>query len=194
MLDETLHKHPDRFHAMTVRLGQVSGSKTSGYWNPAEHLSFLIKSSQTLKALPDFKGLLSWTPVNDVAATLGDLLLASNTPHPIYHIDNPVRQPWSDMILVLADALVIPRKNVIPFNEWVKRVRNFPGSVELDNPAAKLIEFLDGNFTRMACGGLLLDTANTREQSKTLANLAPVSEDTARKYIQAWKKMGFLHD
>jgi len=56
MLDETLHKHPDRFRPMAVRIGQIAGSKTSGYWNPVEHLSFLIKSSQTLKALPDFEG------------------------------------------------------------------------------------------------------------------------------------------
>ena len=194
MLDETLHKYPDQFRVMAVRLGQVAGSKTSGYWNPAEHLSFLIKSSQTLRALPDFDGLLSWTPVNDVAATLGDLLLADNTPHPIYHIDNPVRQPWRDMISALADALDIPRDNVIPFNEWVKRVRNFPGSVERDNPAAKLIGFLDADFTRMACGGLLLDTSNSREHSETLTNVGPVSEDTARGYVQAWKKMGFLYE
>lgn len=193
MLDETLHKYPDRFRAMAVRLGQVAGSKTSGYWNPVEHLPFLIKSSQTLKALPDFDGLLSWTPVNDVAATLGDLLVSDNLSHPIYHIDNPVRQPWRDMIPILADALEIPRRNAIPFDEWVKRVRNFPGSIELDNPAAKLIEFLDGNFIRMSCGGLLLDTAKSREHSKTLANVGPVNEDVARKYVQAWKDMKFLH-
>ncbi len=192
MLDETLHKYPDRFRAMVVRPGQVAGSKTSGYWNPVEHLSFLIKSSQTLKALPDFNGLLSWTPVNDVAATLGDLLVSDNSPYPIYHIDNPVRQPWRDMIPVLADALDIPRRNVISFDEWVKRVRNFPGSIELDNPAAKLIEFLDGNFIRMSCGGLLLETVKGREHSKTLANVGPVSEDVVRKYIQAWRDMGFL--
>ena len=193
MLDETLHKYPAQFRAMAVRLGQVAGSKTSGYWNPVEHLAFLIKSSRTFKALPDFDGLLSWTPVNDVAATLGDLLVSDNSPHPIYHIDNPVRQPWRDMIPVLADALDIPRRNAIPFDEWVRRVRNFPGSIELDNPAAKLIEFLDGNFIRMSCGGLLLDTTKSREHSKTLANEGPVSEDVARKYIQAWKDMGFLH-
>ena len=65
MLDETLHKYPDQFRVMAVRLGQVAVSKTSGYWNPAKHFSFLIKSSQTLRALPDFEGLLSWTPVNE---------------------------------------------------------------------------------------------------------------------------------
>ena len=57
MIDETLNKHPDRFRPMAVRIGQISGSNTSGYWNPIEHLSFLIKSSQTLKALPDFEGV-----------------------------------------------------------------------------------------------------------------------------------------
>lgn len=193
MLDETLHKYPDQFRAMTVRLGQVAGSKTSGYWNSAEHLPFLIKSSQTLKALPDFDGPLCWTPVNDVAAILGDLLVSGNSPHPIYHIDNPVRQPWRDMIPVLADALDIPQRNVIPFDEWVKRVRNFPGSIELHNPAAKLLEFLDGNFIRMSCGGLLLDTAKSREHSKALADVGPVSEEVVRRYIQAWKDIKFLH-
>ena len=193
MLDETLHKYPDQFRTMAVRLGQVAGSKTSGYWNPMEHLSFLVKSSQTLKALPNFEGLLSWTPVNDVAATLGELLVQNNTPYPIYHIDNPVRQAWQDMIPVLADALNVPRKNVVDFEEWVRRVRNFPGSVEADNPAFKLIEFLDGNFLRMSCGGLLLGTEKAREHSKTLANLGPVSDDVARKYVQAWRDMGFLH-
>jgi nucleoside-diphosphate-sugar epimerase len=57
MLDETLHKYPHLFRPMVVRIGQIAGSKTSGYWNPVEHLAFLIKSSQTLKALPDIEGV-----------------------------------------------------------------------------------------------------------------------------------------
>jgi len=56
MLDETLHRHP-HFRAMAVRVGQISGSKTNGYWNPVEHLVHLIKSSQTLRALPDLDGV-----------------------------------------------------------------------------------------------------------------------------------------
>ena len=57
MLDETLHKYPDRFRPMAVRIGQIAGSQTSGHWNPVEHLAFLIKSCQTLKKLPDFEGV-----------------------------------------------------------------------------------------------------------------------------------------
>jgi thioester reductase-like protein len=59
MLDETLHKYSDEFRPMVVRIGQIAGSKNSGYWNPVEHLAFLIKSCQTLKVLPDFEGVCS---------------------------------------------------------------------------------------------------------------------------------------
>lgn len=57
ILDETLHKYPKHFRTMTARLGQIAGSKVSGYWNPMEHFSFMVKSSKTLKTLPDFDGV-----------------------------------------------------------------------------------------------------------------------------------------
>jgi thioester reductase-like protein len=199
MLDATLHRYPEYFRPMCVRLGQVAGSSKTGYWNSLEHLSFLIKSSQTLRAFPDFKGELSWTPVDAVASTLADLVSysasdfsAASTVYPIYHIDNPVRQAWSHMVPVLAAALKIPQTKILPFTEWVSRVRHFPGSVEKDNPAFKLIDFLDDNFLRMSCGGLLLDTVHTQQHSPTLASLGSVSNETAGSYIRHWKATGFL--
>lgn len=188
MLDETLHKHADRFRTMTVRLGQVAGSKTSGYWNPLEHFGRLIKSSQTLNALPDVDGTVYWTPVNDIAGALSDLVLSDRTPYPIYHIDNPVGQPWHEMNAILADALNIP--NLIPFEEWIQRVRAAP---ERNNPASTLLDFLSSNYGRMSCGGLVLDTKKTLEHSQTLAAVGPVSEGVARKYIHIWKEIGFLN-
>ena len=191
MLDATLGQHARHFRAMSVRLGQVAGNSKTGYWNTQEHLSFLVKSSQTLRALPDFDNQLSWTPVDLVAATLSDLLFQSSGP-PIYHIDNPVRQPWRSMISVWAHALEIPQSNIIPFDEWVRRVRHFPGCVEKDNPAYKLVDFLDSNFVRMSCGGLLLDTTKAKAHSSTLAAVGPVSDEIALKYIRYWKEIGFL--
>jgi hypothetical protein len=127
-----------------------------------------------------------------VAAAIGELLVAENDPYPYYHIDNPVRQPWTNMIQLLADTLDIPRNNVISPHDWFRRVRMFSGS-ELENPAVKLIEFLDDNFIRMSCGGLLLNTTKSREHSKTLANVGPVDDVVAKRYIRAWKSAGFLH-
>ena len=191
MLDETLHKHPDRFRAMVVRLGQIAGSKTSGYWNPMEHFGFLVKSSQTLDALPDVGGTVYWTPVNDIAGTAADLLLTNNdrTPYPVYHIENPVGQPWSEMNAILKDALGVSK--LIPFEEWVGRVKAL-GQDGRNNPAFTLLEFLDGNYLRMSCGGLVLDVRRTVEASGTLAKVGPVPEEVVRRYVRVWREIGFL--
>ncbi|KAI1770196.1 putative polyketide synthase [Hypoxylon cercidicola] len=192
ILDETLHTMPDRFRTMVVRPGQIAGSSASGYWNHLEHLSFLVKSAQTLRALPDFDGPLSWTPVNDVAGTMADLLLGDSQPHAVYHIENPVRQPWKETLPVLADALAIPRDRIIPFKEWIRRVRSFPGAAEWDNPAWLLVDFLEQDFERMSCGGVLLETENTQAHSATFRGVGPVGPNVVHKYVQAWKDSGFL--
>lgn len=189
MLDLTLRQFPERFRSMVVRLGQIAGSETSGYWNPMEHFGFLVKSSQTLNAIPDMVGGLYWNPVNAVAGTLSDLVLADNVPHPIYHVENPVGQPWREMTSIIAEALHIPPSNRIPFHEWMERVRNAP---QKNNPASTLLEFLDDNFLRMSCGGLVLDTRKTLEHSETLREVGPVSETVAWKYIHIWREIGFL--
>ncbi|KAI3335280.1 ketoacyl-synt-domain-containing protein [Ustulina deusta] len=191
MLDETLHKYPQHFRAMTVRLGQIAGSKVSGYWNPMEHFGFLIKSSQTLNALPDVDGTAYWTPVNDIAGTLADLNLADHRSpcYPFYHIENPVGQPWKELNVILADALKIPRQNLIPLEEWTQRVRVAP---QRNNPASALVDFLDTNYLRMSCGGLVLDPKNAIEHSSTLAAVGPLSEEVVRRYIYVWKEIGFL--
>lgn len=93
---------------------------------------------------------------------------------------------------VLAPELGIPQRNIFPFGEWVRRVRHFVGSVERDNPAFKLIDFLEGSFERMSCGGLLLDTEKARRRSETLAGVGPVADDVARRYIHYWRDTEFL--
>ena len=190
MIDETLHRHPRHFRAMAVRLGQIAGSRTSGYWNHMEHFAFMVQSSQTLGVFPCFEGTLSWTPVNDVAAALDDLLLQDGSaPYPIYHIDNPVRQSWSEMVPLLVDAIGV---EVIDFGEWVGRVRSYPGPAEWENPAAKLIDFFDQDYTRMSCGGLLLDTSHACEHSETLRAVGPVKPEVAWKFVEFWKAAGIL--
>ena len=96
------------------------------------------------------------------------------------------------MISLFADALSIPRANVVPFDKWVHAVRQFPGSAEKDNPAAWLTDFWDNHFVRVSCGDLISDTSNSEEHSLTLASECPVSDDQVGKYIRAWKDMGFL--
>jgi acyl transferase domain-containing protein/thioester reductase-like protein/acyl carrier protein/SAM-dependent methyltransferase len=192
ILAETLYRYPDRFHAMAVRIAQISGSTSNGYWNPTEYIPFLIKSSQVLKILPDLDGTLSWYPVNDVASTLGELLLTDAATDLIYHIDNPSRQEWRDMISTLARALDITPTNIVPYEQWIDQVRGFKGSPD-DNPAVQLIEFFDHYFVPMSCGGLVLDTSKTGKYSKTLQRQGPIDDKFIMQYISRWKQTGFLY-
>ncbi|KAL6891182.1 polyketide synthase [Trichoderma longibrachiatum] len=193
VLRETLGQHPDRFRAMTVRLGQLSGSMKTGYWNHMEMLSFLFKSAQTLRALPDVDGAVSWLHLEDASASLTDLLLRdAPTCHPVYHLDNPQPRDWKDVIPVLADALDIPRSHIVPFEEWLRRVRAYPGEDPWDNPSAKAMDFFEHKFKHMSCGGVTMATDNALEHSASLRAVQPVSDELVRKYIQAWKDSGFL--
>lgn len=194
MLDETLRRHPHLFRAIVSRPGQIAGSTRSGAWNPAEHFAFLVKSAQALRAWPDLPGVLQWLPVDRCAAVMADLLAVgrdADPAYPVYHVDNPVGQPWKDMSPVLAAALDIPPGNIIPFEDWIKRVRRSPLS-DAENPAARASDFLEDHFERMSCGGIILDTERAKEHSGTMRAEGPVSAEVARSYVSAWKKMGFF--
>ncbi|KAI1084742.1 putative polyketide synthase [Whalleya microplaca] len=196
MLTETLRRHPRLFRASVARPGQISGSTASGVWNPVEHFPFLVKSAQVLKAWPDLQGVLHWLPVDRSASVMVDLLRINDHDGmaeacPVYHIDNPVGQPWKNMSTVLAAALDIPPHGIIPFQDWIKRVRQSPLS-EKENPAARVIGFLEGHFERMACGGIILDTQRASTHSEIMAMQGPVSDEVVRSYVSAWKMSGFL--
>jgi acyl-coenzyme A synthetase/AMP-(fatty) acid ligase len=46
-----------KVEAVSIRIGQMSASQKSGYWNTVEHLAALIKSSQSIKSLPQLRGV-----------------------------------------------------------------------------------------------------------------------------------------
>jgi hypothetical protein len=95
------------------------------------------------------------------------------------------------MIAILARALDLGQKSIVPFAQWVDRVRRFRGSIT-DNPALQLIDFFDHYFVPMSCGGLVLDTTKSLQHSKTLQSQGPIDEDLMKKYIARWKQSGFL--
>ncbi|KAI4269248.1 MAG: hypothetical protein LQ337_007399 [Flavoplaca oasis] len=86
---------------MIVRIGQLSGSQTGGYWSTKEHFAALVKASKTIGHLPNLQGTLSWLPVDIAARTVTDLLLRPEAPGLVAHVENPVRQSWTDVCSVL---------------------------------------------------------------------------------------------
>lgn len=196
MLEATLRQHPDYLGAMSVCCGQIGGSRITGFLNKDEHIPFMIESAQSLRAWPDLAGDVLWVPVDQVASVMVELIHAENAvedrsvPNTVYHIENSAGRPWKDYIPVITKELDISKDRVIPVEEWVKSVR----TSKLDrasNPAAFFGDFFSGYYVPSMCGRVL-DSTQSRANSRTMAEMEPVSDGAMKLYIDAWKKNRFL--
>lgn len=57
IIEKAAHDYGDEIEASYIRIGQMSGSKKTGFWNTSEHLAALIRSSQTVRKLPLLAGV-----------------------------------------------------------------------------------------------------------------------------------------
>ncbi|KAI9688877.1 MAG: putative NRPS-like protein biosynthetic cluster [Bathelium mastoideum] len=183
------------FVSRYVRIGQMCGARSSGMWNDAEHFPALAKSSRLVGAVPDLKGTLSWLPVDDAAATVADILFAEQNTCTtgVFHLENPVRQAWSDVLSALREALGMQKEAKVNYSEWIAKVKAVPDERLRENPAKKLLDFFEADFEHLSDGGVILDTAETRKVSKTLQESTEVGRDLIKRYVQCWEGSGFLY-
>lgn len=118
-----------------------------------------------------------------------ELLLQPAAAEPVYHLENPVRQPWADVLSLLSQALGLTA--VIPFDQWLGQVRALDDDAER-NPAGRLVKFLEEEFVSMASGTVVLDTTNARAASKTLAACGGIGERHVQLYVKYWRSVGHL--
>jgi nucleoside-diphosphate-sugar epimerase len=70
ILEETAKSYPSNLEPVIVRVGQLSGSTASGYWNGAEHIPTLVSASVEIGALPDLKGVSHIRCITDLLLSL----------------------------------------------------------------------------------------------------------------------------
>lgn len=81
---------------------------------------------------------------------------------------------------------------MVPFAEWLSYLRQIPAAAIEQNPAARIVDFLERHFVRMSCGGIVLDMTKTLADCPSLGSVQPADEDLVKKYVQSWQEMGFL--
>ena len=126
------------------------------------------------------------------AETLSELLLTTHPTNIVYHLENPIRQSWRDVLTVLAAQMNIPNADLLPFDNWLEAVCAITDGVTDENPAKKLAEFFKMDFIHMACGNVILDTKRAREVSPTLRGMGTISNETIAAYVDHWRSVGFL--
>ena len=124
---------------------------------------------------------------------LGDILLGPSLSG-IYHLENPIRQAWQDVLDIFASSLGINTVNV-PFDQWLRNVQaavHEDGTEDERMEYDMLADFLEKDFQHMATGRVILDTSRTRTVSRTLREAGEVSQEVVAKYVSEWRRNGAL--
>lgn len=132
---------------------------------------------------------MSWLPVDLAAEALSEILFHQEPLSAVYHLENPARQSWEEVVRLMSEELRISSSSIIPLETWLDLVDAVPGP---GNPAAGLTQFLREDFSKMSCGFVVLDTSNSRNVSSTMANMTSVGENSIRAYVSYWKSIKLL--
>ena len=130
--------------------------------------------------------------MDTTAQVLSDLLLSKSTDKVFYHLENPIRQSWQDVLNILATPLGLPDHSNLPFADWLESVGAVSTELREEVPVKALEEFFRMDFQHMACGSIVLDTTNTRAASSTLRLSHGIDDQVLESYIHRWKQIGYL--
>lgn len=133
---------------------------------------------------------MSWIPVDDAASVVTDVTFAPGNVPTVQHLENPTRQPWTDMLKSFGRHLGVP-KPPVPFDEWLGQVAG-PDSDEELYPVKKLYTFFKNSFQTVACGQIVLSTDVAQAHSTTLRDMGAVTDETVDGYVKYWKNIGYL--
>ncbi|KAK7998984.1 hypothetical protein PG991_014659 [Apiospora marii] len=186
IVEQAARDYAGQLEVASVRCGQMAGARHSGAWNEREQIPILLKTGQNMGSLPVLPGTLLWIPVDDAASVITDFALLPHEIPTVLHLENPTRQPWSDMMGYLSKALGIPEV-VTPFDGWLDDVSSRASNDE-DYPVQQLSLFFRKYFKTAACGQVVLDTQVAASLSSHLHSLGALQESVVRKYVEHWRK------
>ncbi len=98
------------------RPARITGDSRSGRGNPGDLLSRLVRGCVQLGSAPDLDVLLDMAPVDSVARAVVHLSRLPDPPGRDFHLMNPARLPWSELVAELR-RLGHPLR-VVPAERW----------------------------------------------------------------------------
>ncbi|KAJ5947051.1 acetyl-CoA synthetase-like protein [Penicillium verhagenii] len=187
-----------RSHVPTTvyRVGQIGGPTTvKGKWNPQEWLPTIIATSKAMGKIPARLGSMpvDWIPVDTLSSIMTDIVHTrhgdqTEFPHAVFHLTNPETASWSSLIPAIQQ-----KYNVEPveFAAWVAELESVesPSSADVaEKPALKLLSFYRGLVDDTnAAMSVALDVQKTKEASKTMNSLQPISAPLMANWLKQWQ-------
>ncbi|KAF8199438.1 putative non-ribosomal peptide synthetase [Pholiota molesta] len=196
------------FNTVSLRISQITGSPSNGFWATTDWVPILIKSSIAIGAFPSADGRVSWIPVATVSAIIHKLLFYSDFYPSALNILHPIGTPWDAIMQYSNDAickgsqLSIP---LIPFKDWFALLQQRYDSSKREDavnvPAIKLYGF----FKRIGKIDLrttpqISDLESTNfavgkipEIGKILRGLSSFTGEEVEGWIRHWTEVGYLN-
>lgn len=126
----------------------------------------------------------------DAAADiLIEIMLRSSPLELIYHVENPIRQPWHDVLVILSEELSLNDNALSSLDKWLTSIKSMTDDAESTD---LLVEFFEKDFQHMSGGGVVLDTRVSRAVSPTLQQVDLVGDELVATYVRQWKSRGTL--
>ncbi|KAI0755845.1 acetyl-CoA synthetase-like protein [Fomes fomentarius] len=184
-------------HTVVMRLGQVAGDRL-GYWNEREWFPALVKSALFQRCLPDLEGDVAWFPAYEAAKAFAEMRYSQE---PFLHLVHSRPTPWHTVIAPIAQALNVP---LVSYQQWLSALQSSvePGSAEeveamKRNPALRILPFFKAQgehqtTDREPMGLVYLSTENAAKVSKAFTQMPQLDAERAVRWVEAWKKSGFL--
>ncbi|KAJ5760131.1 hypothetical protein N7520_007287 [Penicillium odoratum] len=185
-----------RVPTSVYRVGQIAGPTTvKGQWNPHEWLPTIIATSKAMGKIPSGLGSVpvDWVPVDTLASIITDIVQTrhddrSEFPHAVFHLTNHRTVPWSSLIPAIQQKYKV---EAVDFASWVAELGNIqnPSSVEVaEKPALKLLIFYRGLADEsQASLSVALDVQKTKEASKTMNSIQPISASLMSNWLEQWQ-------
>ncbi|KAF5378436.1 hypothetical protein D9757_011141 [Collybiopsis confluens] len=112
------------------RVGQLCGAISNGAWTTKEWIPKIIKTSIALNAIPNIGGVVSWVPVDKMAAILLEITMHSGNTlllNGVLNVAHPKPVTWTSIVhkmqkILQSDFLSMTGENaieVIPFIDWI---------------------------------------------------------------------------
>lgn len=195
-------------HARVLRIGQLSGDRTSAIWNDTEAIALMVRSALTVGALPALNEQPSWLPVDACAEAVAELALSGvkGTEDPslagadadlVYHLVNPQTFNWAaDFLPALKRCAALPAFDIVSPQEWLRRLAGSEQDAS-KNPSIKLLDFWQAKYGKAVAAtdattlpaGLSFETARTLQVCTALRDVEqPVAYGLVERYIEQWMK------
>lgn len=194
---------------LSLRVGQVCGSSSTGAWGTSEWVPILVKSSIALGMLPALDGNVSWIPMDAVANVVKDIVLSQEELPTLMNAVHPCPVPWRQVMDDINMCLRDRPLSVVPYNRWLEDLERIADSATQEDleriPALKILDYFRAfgvDRRRLRCvpddieleaGGF--STYDSRKLSTfcpSVKTLSPVSAQHARAWMSYWREARFI--